>query len=142
MQQFLYKRMEIMSRISTHAGQNRNICLSTHGHFTRDTTIIIIVLLILLLALHSHSSEPLSPVAQRVGLVPRAALPPMVAPDNADVVNRAARDLEHQLQVGVAQNQDDKNNYKLDDLPDEGTHIIQLVNIIRFTAQYFTNDRG
>ena len=109
-----------------------------------DTTIIIIIIvrLILLLALHSHSSEPLSPVAQRVGLVPRAALPPMVAPDNADVVDRAARDLEHQLQVGVAQNQDDKNNYKLDDLPDEGTHIIRLVNIIRFTAQHFTNDRG
>ena len=96
----------------------------------------------LLLALHSHSSEPLPPAAQVVGLVPRAALPPMVAPDNADVVNRAARDMEHQLQVGAAQNQDDKNNYKLDDLPDEGTHIIQLMNIVRFTAQHFSNDRG
>jgi hypothetical protein len=45
----------------------------------------------------------------------------MVAPDNADAIRLAARDVEHQLKVGAAQNQDDKNNYKLDDLPDEGT---------------------
>ena len=42
---------------------------------------------------------------------------PMVASDNAHVIKR---DVEHQLQVDAAQNPDDKNNYKLDDLPDEG----------------------
>ena len=68
------------------------------------------------LALHSHSLEPLPPAAQVVGLVPRAALP-VVAADNAQIIKR---DVEHQLQVDAAQNQDDKNNYKLDDLPDEG----------------------
>ena len=26
--------MEIMSRVSTHAGQNRNVCLSAHGHLS------------------------------------------------------------------------------------------------------------
>ena len=72
------------------------------------------------IALHSHSSGPLPPAAQVVGLVPRAVLP-AVAPGNADSIRRAARDLEHQLRVDAAQNQDDKNNYKLDDLPDEGT---------------------
>ena len=74
-------------------------------------------------ALHSHHPGPLPPPVAAgaagdhvVGLVPRANVP-VVAVDNA---NSIKRDIEHQLQVDAAQNQDDKNNYKLDDLPIEG----------------------
>ena len=29
---YIYERMEIMSRVSAHVGQNRDVCLSAHGH--------------------------------------------------------------------------------------------------------------
>ena len=74
-----------------------------------------------ILALHSHGSLPLPPAAQVVGLVPRAALPMVAADNNVDVIKR---DVEHQLQVDAAENPDDKNNnYKLDDLPNEGMEM-------------------
>ena len=48
------------------------------------------------------------------------------AENNADSIKR---NVEHQLQVDAAQNPDDKNNYKLDDLPHEGMEMKNWVNI-------------
>ena len=93
---------------------------------TRDITSTWPIVCPSVVALHSHSSEPLPPAAQVIGLVPRAALP-MVAADNADAIRRAARDVEHQLQVDAAQNPD-KPQANLDDLPNEG--ILRYTKII------------
>ena len=74
-------------------------------------------ILLYLIALHSHNSEALpGPAGQVVGLVPRVAMPMSPHPVNK-------RDLQHQLQVEAGQNHDDMNNFKLEDLPDEGMYL-------------------
>ena len=38
-------------------------------------------------------------------------------------IDHVKRDVHHQLQVEAAHHHDDDNNFKLDDLPDEGTML-------------------
>ena len=63
-------------------------------------------------ALHSHGSEPLPLPAQAIDLVPRVAMPMA-----ADFVKHGAA---RRLQAEAEEHHDDNDNYKLDDMPNEG----------------------
>ena len=66
-------------------------------------------------ALHSHNSEPLPAPAQIIGLVPRVAMP-------MEAVDSVKLDVERQLKAEAAKNHDDNDNFRLEDLPNEGKH--------------------
>ena len=63
-------------------------------------------------ALHSHSSDSLPLPAQAIDLVPRAVVPLV-----ADFVKNGA---QRRLQAEGDEHHEEDNNYKLDDMPNEG----------------------
>ena len=93
--------------------------LCTRVHFTLRlqtskgvVDLPVLVVLSVSLALHTHSSDAIPLPAQAIDLVPRAAVPLA-----ADFVKHGA---QRRLQAEGDEHHDDDNDYKLDDMPNEG----------------------